>query len=180
MLSKAGFMVHPNNIAAAPGFCWYVINTKPKQEFRALEQLENQGFECFLPTVLVSRACRGDTLPFAEPLFSRYLFVRLAAEGRSWGPIRSTRGVTSMVAFGGRYATLPDAYVEALRRAPPVLINPYGFKAGEEVRVMQGPFCGMVGIYTLPDGNARAYLLMELMQKPQQLSFPLSALDKAA
>lgn len=30
---------------------WYVVQTKPKQEFRALAQLENQQYTCFIPTL---------------------------------------------------------------------------------------------------------------------------------
>jgi len=29
---------------------WHVIHTKVREEFRALENLQNQGFEVFLPT----------------------------------------------------------------------------------------------------------------------------------
>ena len=28
---------------------WYLIHTKPRQELRALENLERQGYECYLP-----------------------------------------------------------------------------------------------------------------------------------
>jgi transcriptional antiterminator RfaH len=34
---------------------WHVIHTKGGEEFRALENLQNQGFEVFLPTFQVKK-----------------------------------------------------------------------------------------------------------------------------
>ena len=38
---------------------WYAVHTKPKQENRALENLQNQGFECFLPLLEIEKVRRG-------------------------------------------------------------------------------------------------------------------------
>lgn len=158
---------------------WYVVQTKPKQEFRALEQLENQGFTCFLPTVLVERLARGKLESREEPLFSRYLFLQLNEVASDTAPIRSTRGVSKLVAFGGRFATLPDACVEALRASPRVTQQSL-FSPGERIAITQGPFAGLEGIYQLPDGEARALVLVELMSRPQKLTLAVEALRKAA
>ena len=37
---------------------WYLLQSKPHQERRALENLRNQGFECFLPLYLRERLRR--------------------------------------------------------------------------------------------------------------------------
>ncbi|MDB5729347.1 MAG: hypothetical protein JWQ00_2552, partial [Noviherbaspirillum sp.] len=50
---------------------WYLIQTKPKQEFRALEQLENQGYTCFLPTLQVEGLITDKLHLCIEPLFAR-------------------------------------------------------------------------------------------------------------
>lgn len=57
---------------------WYVIHTKVREEFRALENLKNQGFEVFLPTCQVQKKSQGTIKLATEPLFSRYLFIRLS------------------------------------------------------------------------------------------------------
>ena len=54
---------------------WYVIHTKPKQEARALLNLSNQGYECFLPMHKKQVVRRATVVTQAEPLFSRYLFI---------------------------------------------------------------------------------------------------------
>lgn len=158
---------------------WYVVQTKPKQEFRALEQLENQGFTCFLPTLDVEKIVRGKVESRDEPLFSRYLFLRLNEVANDTAPIRSTRGVSKLVAFGGRFATLPDPCVEALRSRPRMTQKEL-FAPGERITITHGPFAGLEGIYQLPDGEARAMVLIELMSRPQKLTLAVEALRKAA
>lgn len=157
---------------------WYVVQTKPRQEFRALEQLQNQQYECYLPTLQTKKVCRGKLVTAIEPLFSRYLFIHLDSMITDWSPIRSTRGVSGMVAFGGRYTPLPDTYVEVLQemaqQSPSSLFEP-----GEQVAIVEGPFAGLRGLYQLPDGEARAFVLIELMRQPQKLSFSLKELHKA-
>lgn len=158
---------------------WYVVQTKPKQEFRALEQLQNQHYECFLPTILVQKVLKGRICVVSEPLFSRYLFIRLDTDTSNWSPIRSTRGVSGLVAFGSRYATLPDHYIEAMQERAQIDPSPC-FTVGEPVRVTDGPFAGLDGIYHLPDGEARALVLIDLMRQPQKLSIPVASLSKVS
>ncbi len=153
---------------------WYVVQTKPHQEFRAMEQLQRQHYDCYLPTLQVTKLCRGKPITIVEPLFPRYLFIHLDALKTNWGPIRSTRGVRSMVIFGERFATLPDNYVSALQKMEKISATS-PFASGEQ-RAMIGPFSALHGLYQLPDGQARAFALIELIRQPQILSFAHHAL----
>jgi transcriptional antiterminator RfaH len=158
---------------------WYLIQTKPRQEFRALEQLENQGYTCFLPNLQVEKLVTGKLHLCIEPLFARYMFIQLNTTKSNWSPIRSTRGVSKLVEFGGRLATLSEECIQTLRE------RHFGqpkrmFAAGDRVAVSNGPFAGLEGIYEMPDGEARAMVLIELMSQPQKLSFAVTALRKVA
>lgn len=168
-----------NYISRGEGGAWYLVQTKPKQEFRALENLKNQGFRCVLPTMEVERIVSGRRKAVIEPLFSRYLFVYLMQDKGGWSPIRSTRGVSAIVSFGGRFATLPDACVAALESAPRLPAAPL-FRHGERVSIAAGPFAGMEGIYEVPDGDVRALVLIDLMNQPQKLNLAVQALRKVA
>ncbi|MEO8417812.1 MAG: transcription/translation regulatory transformer protein RfaH, partial [Methylophilaceae bacterium] len=134
-----------------PGASWYLLQTKPRQEFRALEQLENQQYTCFVPTLNVEKIRRGKLEIVIEPLFSRYLFIQLDTVASNWVPLRSTRGVSKLVEFGGRFATLSDTVIDALRQAPQRDHAPL-FEAGEKVTIQSGPFAGLEGIYQMSDG----------------------------
>lgn len=158
---------------------WYVVQTKSKQEFRALEHLQNQHYDCFLPTLQTRRICQGKPATRAEPLFSRYLFICLDPSAANWNAIRSTRGVSNLVSFGARFATLPETYVTALQSVPSSPPRNL-FEPGEQVAIADGPFAGLEGLYELPDGEARAFVLIELMRQPQRLSLALKALRKTA
>ena len=96
---------------------WYLVHTKPRQEKCALENLQRQGFQCYLPTLLSEKLRQGVLTVVDEPLFPRYLFIRLGQgdSAPSWAPIRSTKGVSRLVSFGVEPAKVADSLVEALR-----------------------------------------------------------------
>ena len=87
---------------------WYLVQTRPRQEARAEENLQRQAFECYRP--LIERG-QGSS----EPLFPGYLFIRLDHLQDNWYPIRSTRGVARIVAFGGQPTPVQDALIGELR-----------------------------------------------------------------
>ena len=154
---------------------WYVVHTKPRQETRALENLENQGFECFLPRIPVQKRIRQRVQVVSEPLFSRYLFIRLDQSTRSWAPIRSTLGVSRLVTFGQQPARVPEALVAALREAPPMQVA-HLFAPGDAVLVVNGPLQGAQGVYQVSEGEQRALVLIELLGQPQRLQLMLDDL----
>jgi len=63
---------------------WYVIHTKPKQELRAAQNLELQGYNIFLPTVPVQKLLKHIVHIIHEPLFARYLFIQLDQINSNW------------------------------------------------------------------------------------------------
>ena len=159
---------------------WYAVHSKPKQELRAVENLENQGFESWLPMLTVEKLRHGRLTEVVEPMFSRYLFIRLDTEHSNWSPIRSTIGVSRLVSFGNRPAPIADTLIQALRqlpeRAPERL-----FRVGQDVSFIDGPLKGLQGVYQAESGEARAMILVELMSKQHLITanvrdlHPLSA-----
>lgn len=164
---------------------WHVIHTKVKEEFRALENLQAQGFEVFLPTCQVQRKLQGKIKLATEPLFSRYIFIRLSDISSNWFPIRSTRGVSQLLRFGAlsEPVVLPDIIIDFLKerctKEKPLheLCN-----SGEMLEIIQGPFKGFMGFFeklkTLPDGISRALLLVEVLGSTQRLDVELDQLRK--
>ena len=147
---------------------WYAIHSKPRQEERALENLQRQGFEAWLPLLTVEKVLRSKLVQVVEPMFSRYLFIRLDTEQTNWSPIRSTLGVSKLVSFGNRPAVVADELIEALRQmpeqAPQRLIQP-----GQQVKIVAGPLRGLEGIYQQADGELRAMVLIELLNKQHRI-----------
>jgi transcriptional antiterminator RfaH len=154
---------------------WYVIHTKPRQEQRALDNLTQQGFECYLPLFATEKVRRGTLTVVQEPLFARYLFIHLdgGQGGKSWVPIRSTIGVSRLVSFGSEPAKVEADLIEALRSHDAVCqraLPERMFHPGEPVQIKTGPFAGLPAIYQMSSGEGRAMVLIELLHKPCQLT----------
>jgi transcriptional antiterminator RfaH len=160
---------------------WYLVYCKPRQERCALENLERQGFECFLPLISIEKLRRKLIVVLQEPLFPRYLFIRLDAsqEGRSWNPIRSTTGVSRLVTFGLVPAKVDDLLVEAIRSSvTDAGVHQRHFEPGEVVRINEGPFAGLEAVYQMPDGEARVMVLIDILSKKVSLSIEPPSLSK--
>jgi len=154
---------------------WYVVHTKPRQEGRALENLQNQGFTCFLPTMQVQKLRNQRVQVVTEPMFSRYLFIQLDDQTQNWGPIRSTLGVSKLVSFGPQPAKVPPEFVAFLKEAPPETLERM-FAPGDNVQVAAGPLQGLEGRYLAHDGETRAFVLIELLGQPQKIAMAVEAL----
>jgi transcriptional antiterminator RfaH len=152
---------------------WYLVHTKPRQEKCALENLQRQGFQCYLPTLPSEKLRQGMLMVMDEPLFPRYLFIRLGHEDSapSWSPIRSTKGVSRLVSFGVEPAKLADSLVESLRaqEAAVQAVPERLFKPGERIRLTEPPFADIEGIYQMADGERRVMVLIELLSKQVQV-----------
>lgn len=161
---------------------WYVIHTKPHQEARAEENLARQGFDCLLPLLRVEKLRRGKVVVESEPLFPRYLFVRLGTEpgDPSWAPIRSTKGVNKLVRFGDAPAQVDDGLIDLLRRrmneAPPAPERL--FAPGERVTIVDGPFAGIEGVFQMAEGERRAMVLIDLLGRTTGLGVGVANLRK--
>lgn len=163
---------------------WHLVFTKPKQEFCAYENLGRQGYECYLPTLPAEKLRQGLLRVVSEPLFPRYLFIRLGQgnSAKSWMPIRSTKGVSRLVSFGAEPVRVDDGLIEALRtqeafaQAEPKCL----FKRGERVRLTQAPFAGIEGVYQMTNGELRAIVLIEILCKPLAVCIAPAGLRKVS
>jgi transcriptional antiterminator RfaH len=163
---------------------WHLVHTKPRQEKRALQNLEQQGYRCYLPVFRAEKLCRGLLTVIEEPLFPRYLFIRLGQgdSAKSWVPVRSTKGVSRLVSFGGEAAKVDDELIELIRlQEESIQDTPERlFKAGERVRVVNGAFASIEGIYQMTDGECRVMVLIELLSRPVTIRVAPADLCKAS
>lgn len=165
---------------------WYCVQTKPRTEARALENLERQAFECLLPRIRrpapVARLRRQKTV--VEPLFPRYLFLRADPHAQSLAPIRSTTGVIGLVRFANQPAQVPDDIVARLRldADPEGVIEPVRaeFRPGDPVRIVDGPFLGLPAVYAQASGEQRTIVLLQLLGSERKIMLPRDALQAMA
>jgi transcriptional antiterminator RfaH len=160
---------------------WYLLYTKPRQEKLALQHLQNQAYEVYLPLVQVEKIRQGVRSLVEEALFPRYIFVRLDEVGsQSWAPIRSTVGVSQLVKFGSRFAQVSQDLVGWVQeQAKGAKLAPE-FNEGELVSITEGPFRGMDAIFKTYDGEKRAILLLNILTKVTEAKFGLGWIRKAS
>lgn len=115
------------------------------------------------------------------PLFPRYLFVSIKNDffAKSWGPIRSTRGVTSLVRFGAEPAIINEDLIEIIRfkeNQYQVAIEPL-YKPGQILKVLNGPFKGFESIYQGMDNQMRVIVMLEFIKKGATVSLGLDSVS---
>ena len=160
---------------------WYLVHTKPRQEEIALANLQRQGYDCYLPQMRIERIRRRKAEVATEPMFPRYLFIRLDSsdQGKSWSPIRSTLGVSQLVHFGARAAKVDDTLVDLLRQRERALPTEAMFHSGDSVVIADGPFAGIEAIYQTVDAERRAFILLEFLAKPVSMHIDAGRLRRA-
>lgn len=168
-------------VITSPTTAWYLVHTKPRQEDVALANLQRQGYECYLPQMRIERIRRRKVEIATEPMFPRYLFIRLdsSEQGKSWSPIRSTLGVSQLVYFGTRAAKVDDDLIELLRRREQAMPLDVMFHSGDSVVITDGPFAGIEAIYQTTDADRRAFILLEILSKPVSMQIDAGRLRKA-
>ncbi len=165
---------------------WYVVLTKPKQEERAEEHLMAQGGEVFLPRIGLEKMRKGKRVESIEPLFPGYLFVNVEGCEQLIGSIRSTRGVRQLLRFGIDTLQVDGDLIADLRsrcymQIQDQLDETVGketvFKHGQKVEVTSGPFKDYQAIFKQFDGEARAIILLNLLNQQQELLVELEQLQ---
>ncbi len=159
---------------------WYTLHTKPHKEHMVRTLMEHRGIAAYLP--LLER--KGKPSRRGEPLFARYLFIRLdlgqvALSSLDWAP-----GVTRVVSFGGQPAVVPDGVIQWLqdRLACPAGCDSYRglpLRPNDRLRVTAGPLRGMEAIFDRRlSGEERARVFISIMGRLTACEIALEWLEQ--
>lgn len=148
---------------------WYLVHSKPREEEVAKANLERQGYIVYLPLCKLFRRRMGRRLQAIGPLFPRYLFIQLESGVDDWRPIRSTKGVATLVRFGTEPAMAPQALIGMLMaRADTTgvhILPGKEFKAGEQVRIREGVMHDYDAIFLAKSAHDRVIVLLDIVGK---------------
>jgi transcriptional antiterminator RfaH len=160
---------------------WHLIYTKPQQEKVAFDNLTRQNYQCYLPLINTEKISQGKKALMKEPMFPRYLFVRLNNDGlQNWSPIRSTKGVSHLVKFGSYPAALDDEIINMLVQKTDKNLTVKAFLNDDSVEIIDGPFKGLKAVFKCYSGEERAILLLDFMAKHINAKFDLRQFKKVA
>lgn len=130
---------------------WYCIFTKPRQaDVVAQKLILLPEIEVFTPKLKRNKVRRGSYTEVIEELFPSYIFSRFSLE-RYAHMIRYTRGVRRIVGDTEGYPiTVDERIIRTIQENVQdgfVVITPPDLKTGDPVRVTDGPFAGLAGIF---------------------------------
>jgi len=162
---------------------WYVAETHPRAEAKALWHLKRQGYTAYLPRYRKLRRHARRTDVVQAPLFPRYIFVEMDIARIAWHAVRSTIGIVRLVCHGERPAPVPDGVVDDIRTREDahgfVPIEPR-FSRGQAVRIVAGALTDQIGLFECASDDRRVVLLLELLGRRVEVAVPIDAVASAA
>lgn len=168
---------------APSGSLWFLAYTRPKLEAVAAQNLQQQGFEAYLPLFKRLKKTDAEPLVIFEPMFPRYVFFRPAQLTQSIAPVRSTRGVATVVSFGHEIASVKPDILCAIRqleedRSALDVADLSSLRPGHLVRFRNPAFKGLEGLVKTVSSR-RVAVLLELMGRQQLVSVDHHQLEAA-
>ena len=147
---------------------WLLVQTKPRRELEACNNLSNQGVELFLPLIR-ERKRKGTRLTWVTgPLFPCYLFISVQLNSDNISIVRSTRGVVNIVRFGKSIVPVDSEVIDFLKSEQDEDLGgklkvEKPFNVGDELFIAGGPFAGLKGIFKVERGMRRVEVLLSVL-----------------
>jgi transcriptional antiterminator NusG len=167
------------------GRAWYVVHCYSGQENKVRHNLEQRIdtmnmkesiFDIIIPTVEEIEVKDGKRRTVEKRVYPGYLMVQMILTEESWFVVRNTPGVTGFVGMGNTPTALrPEEVAQILRRMETTspTIRPT-YKAGQKVRIVDGPFNEFVGTVDSIDmdrGKVRVLVSFFGRETPVELDF---------
>ena len=160
---------------------WYVVQTKPRAEEKAVSFLGQRAITTFLPRLLVQRHQGSRRRQALEPLFPGYLFARFQPEPEWIDRIRWTPGVRKVLGDEEAPTPVPEevvaflqdregnrGFIEAGSRCSP----------GMRVRFTGGPLAHLEGIIERQTSRAdRVRVLLDLLDRQVSVEVDTAELE---
>lgn len=159
-----------------PSAAWFAIWTRSRHEQVVRQQLEQKGFDVFLPTVMKWSRWKDRKKQVEWPLFPGYCFARFTLDQRV--SVLKCTGAVNIVGFNNVPSPIPEEELSGIRQLvesdlqydPCPLIH-----EGDKVEVTHGPLKGVVGRLVRKGSHARLILSVDLIG--QGVSVEVDAAD---
>jgi transcriptional antiterminator NusG len=139
------------------GRAWYVIHCYSGYEAKVRHNLEqrietmqmqDQIFQVVVPTEDEIEVRDGKRRVVERRVFPGYILVQMLLNDDSWYVVRNTPGVTGFVGMGNEPTPLRPEEVQGIMKrmeaeAPKIKVT---FRAGQKVRIIDGPFNEFIGV----------------------------------
>jgi transcriptional antiterminator RfaH len=149
---------------------WTAAQLEPKRERIALHLLARENFTVYAPRLRERRIVRGRREDREAPLFPGYCFVWIELQ---WHAARWCPGIRRLVMDGLQPARVSDVVIEEIRsrerNGAIELPNLRGFRRGDPVKILHGPFSNHLAIYAGMKPRERVEVLFRLLGGEQRV-----------
>ena len=147
---------------------WFAVQTRPRHEKVVAQQITERDITAFLPLVRTIHRWSDRKKAVDLPLFSCYVFVRLAPTGDQRWRVLRIDGALSFVGSRGVGMPIPDEQIHAiqtvLQEQIPYSCYPF-LKIGQRVRIRSGALNGVEGILTARSGTQSLIISLDAIQR---------------
>jgi len=159
---------------------WYALYTKPRHEFKALEQITALEIDAYLPTATVIKQWSDRKKKITEPLFKSYIFVNADESERNLS--LTSDAVIKTIFFNGKPAAIPDWEIENLKQmltnSDKVTVH-NGIIKGTLVKIESGPMMGIEGVVSYVNKDERTLSVsIEMLNRSVIVNLPSSIVIK--
>ena len=146
--SRSNNLSERSSAVGSNGHRWYVVQSKPREEERALHFLQKKGFHAYLPRMEVVKMRGFKNTKTQKPLFPGYLFCRFDI-GENLAHVRWTQGVKKLLPESVNPISVENEVVEAIQSLGQKdgVIRKHQLEKNDRIRIARGPMKDVLGIF---------------------------------
>jgi len=158
---------------------WYALKTRHRHEKKVNMRLEQKGVTSYLPLFSTYHNWSDRKKKITEPLFSCYLFVKIALTERL--QVLQTDGVVHLVSFNNIPAPIPENQINSIKQVLQKKISYQKVESlavGQKVKVVHGPLKGISGILTRIKDQTRLIISVNVLQQAISVNIDVAAIKQ--
>ena len=145
---------------------WFALYTKPRNEFKASEQLTRAEVEHYLPTITRLKQWSDRKKKVTEPLIRGYIFIYANEKQRLVSVEQPS--IVRCIFDGGHPASIPDWQIDNIKKMLTLdseIIVYNGIVPGTKVKIKNGPFEGVEGTVTNNEMERSISISIDLLNR---------------
>jgi len=151
---------------------WCIAQIKPNSYRSAIQNLERQGFQTFLPKMEITQRQENKFIVKNAYVFPGYMFVCFDPHSINWTKINSTYGVSKILTFNKKPSEISSDLILELKNRYEINSNPTQkekLQKGDSLKFYKGPFADLIAKVESVDEKNRIWVLLEAMGGYQRL-----------
>ena len=151
---------------------WFILQFKPNAHYQAEKNLNQQGFETFLPLHDTTTRNASRFINANRPLFPGYMFITFDRAESKWHKINNTYGVSRLITFNSALKSIPSTFIDNLMKRYDLsgkLLPIKKLKKGDQVKLIKGPFANLAATVEKYEDDQRIWVLMDLMGRRSKI-----------